>query len=71
MSKRIQVTLNDDIVKKIDAYAAAIGQNRSAVCAMWIGQSCLGIEKATESLMNMGVDVAKALGEDGRRKKDD
>lgn len=64
---RVQINLNDDLVKRIDAYAAAIGQNRSSVCAMWIGQAALGIEKATAALENMGIDVAKALEEDKRR----
>jgi len=64
---RVQINLNDDLVKKIDEYAAAIGQSRSAVCAVWIGQAVLGIQKATETLQSMGVDVAKALEEDGRR----
>ncbi len=64
---RVQINLNDDLVKKIDDYAAAIGQNRSSVCAMWIGQAALGIEKATQTLERMGVDVAKALTEDRRR----
>ena len=67
---KVQINLNEDLVKKIDAYAAAIGKSRSAVCAIWIGQSVLGIEKATETLQNMGVDVAKALTEDGRRNKE-
>ena len=66
---RVQITLNDDIVRKIDEYAAAIGQSRSAVCAMWIGQNVLGISKATETLEKMGIDVAKALEDDGRRNK--
>ena len=64
---RVQINLNDELVKKIDEYAAAIGQNRSSVCAMWIGQAALGIEKATQTLEKMGVDVAKALAEDKRR----
>lgn len=64
---RVQINLNDDLVKRIDKYAAAIGQNRSSVCAMWIGQSALGIEKTIETLEKMGVDVAKALAEDNRR----
>lgn len=64
---RVQINLNEELVKRIDAYAAAIGQNRSSVCAMWIGQAALGIEKATETLEKMGVDVAKALAEDKRR----
>ena len=64
---RVQINLNEDLVKKIDDYAAAIGQNRSSVCAMWIGQAALGIEKTTQALERMGVDVAKALSEDKRR----
>lgn len=67
---RVQINLNEDLVKKIDEYAAAIGQSRSAVCAVWIGQSVLGIERATQTLENIGVDVAKALRDDGRRNKD-
>lgn len=66
---RIQINLNEDLVRKIDEYAAAIGQSRSAVCAVWIGQSVLGIETATKTLESYGVDVAKALTEDGRREK--
>ena len=64
---RVQINLNEDLVKKIDDYAAAIGQNRSSVCAIWIGQAALGIETATQTLERMGVDVAKALAEDKRR----
>ena len=64
---RVQINLNEDLVKKIDDFAASIGQNRSSVCAMWIGQAALGIEKATQTLERMGVDVAKALTEDKRR----
>lgn len=64
---RVQINLNEDLVKKIDDYAVAIGQNRSSVCAMWIGQAALGIETATQALERMGVDVAKALAEDKRR----
>lgn len=67
---KVQVNLNENLVKKIDAYAAAIGQSRSAVCAIWIGQAVLGIDKATELLQSVGTDVAKALGEEGSKKKD-
>ena len=66
---KVQITLNDDLVKKIDQYAAAIGMSRSAVCAYWIGQSALGLETATHTLEKLGVDVAQALQEDRRRKE--
>ena len=66
---KLQININDDIVKKIDEYAKAIGISRSACCAMWIGNAVLSIEKATESLKNMGIDVSKAL-EDERLNND-
>lgn len=58
---KVQVNLNDDIVKKIDQYAKSIGVSRSAVCAIWIGQAVLGVDKATEILQNVGNDVAKTI----------
>lgn len=58
---KVQVHLNDDIVKKIDEYAKSIGVSRSAVCAIWIGQAVLGVDKATEILKHVGDDVAKTI----------
>ena len=39
---RLQITVNDDLVKKIDKYAKMIGISRSAMCALWIGQGVVG-----------------------------
>lgn len=58
---KVQVNLNEDIVKKIDQYAKSIGVSRSAVCALWIGQAVLGVDKAAEILQNVGSDVAKTI----------
>lgn len=58
---KVQITLNDDLVKKIDDYAHAIGMTRSAVCAYWIGQAALGTTTASQILERAGIDVAKAL----------
>lgn len=66
---RVQVNLNDDLVKRIDEYAAAIGLSRSAVCAMWIGQAALSTDTAIQSLERMGVDVAAALMENKTAKE--
>lgn len=58
---RVQVNLNDDIVKKIDEYGKAIGVSRSALCATWIGQSVLSLDKSMDIIEKMGIDVAKTL----------
>lgn len=47
---RVQVNLNDVLVKKLDKYAETIGISRSALCAYLIGQGALGIDKAIESM---------------------
>lgn len=49
---RLQITVNDDLVKKIDKYAKMIGISRSAMCALWIGQGVVGYEKADELISN-------------------
>lgn len=66
---KVQVNLNDDIVKKIDAYAGAIGVSRSAVCAMWIGNAVLGVDKATETLQRMSDGLIDAATDEKEKKK--
>lgn len=61
---KVQVNLNDDIVKKIDDYAKSIGVSRSAVCAMWIGNAVLGVDKATETLQRMSDDMVSQVKEE-------
>lgn len=45
---RIQVILNDDLVKHIDEYAKSIGMSRSSICAYFIGQGMYGLNKGLE-----------------------
>jgi len=45
---RVQVMLNDEMVKRIDDYAKKIGISRSGLCAMFIGQGIMGFDKANE-----------------------
>lgn len=66
---KVQVNLNDDVVKKIDSYAKAIGVSRSAVCAMWIGNAVLGVDKATETLQRVSDDMVKAMAQEKEKKK--
>lgn len=65
---KVQVNLNEDIVKKIDDYAKLIGVSRSAVCAMWIGNAVVGVDKATETLQRMSDDMVKTLTEETKQK---
>ena len=66
---KVQVNLNDDVVKKIDNYAKAIGVSRSAVCAMWIGNALLGVDKATETLQRMSDGLIDAATDEKEKKK--
>lgn len=56
---RLQITVNDDLVKKIDKYAKMIGISRSAMCALWIGQGVVGYEKADELISNNTIEFLK------------
>lgn len=60
---KVQVTLNDELVKRIDKYADTIGLSRSACCAYWIGQAVLSMDKSLDVLDKMGVDLAAAIDE--------
>lgn len=54
---RVQVNLNDELVKRIDNYAKMIGVTRSSLCAVYIGQGVLGYDKAFEMIeQNINLD---------------
>lgn len=56
---RLQITVNDDLVKKIDKYAKMVGISRSAMCALWIGQGVVGYEKAEQIMNNNTMEFLK------------
>lgn len=43
---RITISCSEEQVVKLDAYAEKMGMNRSALCAYFIGQGLLGMDKA-------------------------
>lgn len=45
---RVQVNVNDDLVKEIDEYAKAFGMTRSSLCAYFIGQGIFGIKEGVK-----------------------
>lgn len=68
---RIQVSLSDDFVKRLDQSSKSIGMSRSAFCAFLIGQGLSSYEQAQKVTRSMADDhellthLAKAL-VDGR-----
>lgn len=62
---RITITCSGEQIAKLDAYSNKMGMNRSALCAYFIGQGLLGMDKAfgvmdkvTESMTD---EMKKAL----------
>ena len=55
---RLQVTANDEMVKKIDKYADMMSVSRSALCAILIGQGLAGFDK----VFGLVDDVTERIG---------
>ena len=49
---KIQVTLSNKLINTIDFYAQQIGMSRSALCAYWIGQSCMALDNLVRTSNN-------------------
>lgn len=45
---KLQITVSDELCERIDRYAKMMGQPRSSLCAVWIGQGVMGFDKAME-----------------------
>lgn len=45
---KVQVFVSDELVARIDKFAKAFGVSRSSLCAVWIGQSLMEMEKTLE-----------------------
>lgn len=50
MSVRINVTVGDNIDKKIKEYAEFMGMTKSGLCAYWIAQMVMGYQNAQNSV---------------------
>lgn len=50
--KRIQVSLSDEMVSRVDKLAESYGVTRSALCSTYIGQMVDGTEKARKLFEN-------------------
>lgn len=54
---RVQVSLSDSMVSKVDDMASNMGVSRSALCSMIIGQYMLNQEKAMDVLKAVGYEM--------------
>lgn len=60
---RIQVNLSDEMVEKVDSYASKMGVNRSALCAVIIGQGILTYDKSFEVVESVGEKIGQEVSE--------
>lgn len=58
---RLQVSVSDDLVKRIDYYASRFGCSRSALCSVLIGQGLMGYDKVDEVFEGIGETVKKDI----------
>lgn len=56
---RVQVNLSEEMVKRVDEYAKAMGTTRSGLCSILIGQGIMSYDKS----MNVLEDVGNKIGE--------
>lgn len=70
---KVQINLNDDIVKRVDEYAKTVGVTRSACCALWIGQALQNVEKQNKMIEKTSLSLVDLLAselEEARAKKE-
>lgn len=58
---KVQVNVSEELVEQIDKYAVMMGISRSALCAMFIGQSILGYNKTYQMIDSLGERVGDNL----------
>lgn len=56
---RIQVQISDEMLEKLDFYAKKMGVSRSAICAIFIGQGVLGLDKSMQILDDIAKETLK------------
>lgn len=50
---KVQVNVNDEMVKRIDILAQSMGVSRSALCSIFIGQGMLQFDKSDEIMQEI------------------
>lgn len=58
---RVQVSVSDEMVNRVDEYAHKMGVSRSALCSMLIGQGIMNYDKSMDLLSLIGNKVGDNL----------
>jgi hypothetical protein len=58
---RVQVSVADEMVARVDEYARKMGVSRSALCSMLIGQGIMNYDKSMDLLTLIGDKVGDNL----------
>ncbi len=65
---RVQVNLSDEMVEKVDSYAAKMGVNRSALCAVIIGQGIMSYDKTFEIADSVGIQLTEEVKKSAKKR---
>lgn len=72
--QRITITVSDESVEKLSYYGEKMGMNRSALCAYFVGQGLLSMDKAYSLIDRVAFDMSdemkKALVESSEKTSD-
>lgn len=56
--QRITITVSDEIVERLSFYGEKMGMNRSALCAYFVSQGLLGMDKAYSVIDKVSFDIS-------------
>lgn len=54
---KVQVLMNPEMVKRVDALASAYGVSRSALCAVYIGQAVTATESTLDAVDKLSLQM--------------
>ena len=59
--QRITITVSDESVEKLSYYGEKMGMNRSALCAYFVGQGLLSMDKAYSLIDRVASDMSDEM----------
>lgn len=59
--QRITITVSDESVEKLSYYGDKMGMNRSALCAYFVGQGLLSMDKAYSLIDRFASDMSEEM----------
>ena len=59
--QRITITVSDESIEKLSYYGDKMGMNRSALCAYFVGQGLLSMDKAYSLIDRFASDMSEEM----------